>query len=102
MNTCLPNILNHDLKIDCPYKSEEIKDREVSYNSICFVNSNSLSYLITNMHYAGKLCSESYCPVGQYLCHQDKHCIAIDLVCDGIHHCYFGDDEYNCGEEYLI
>ena len=44
-------------------------------------------------------CTKSTCPKGQYLCHYKAHCINIELICDGINHCYQGDDEIDCGKQ---
>lgn len=37
------------------------------------------------------------CSKGEYLCHYDGYCINIQMICDGISHCYHGDDELDCG-----
>lgn len=47
-------------------------------------------------------CSLQECEKGQYLCNSKSHCIDIELICDGINHCYHGDDEFNCGKNKLF
>lgn len=44
----------------------------------------------------------SNCSKGQYFCHGDGYCINIDMICDGISHCYQGDDEHDCSRFFLL
>lgn len=46
-------------------------------------------------------CKTKSCPPGEYLCHSAYYCIPSDLMCDGIKHCYLGDDEMLCGNLYF-
>lgn len=45
-----------------------------------------------------EFCIRIQCPPGEYLCRTVNYCITVDLFCDGIKHCYQGDDEVNCGQ----
>lgn len=38
------------------------------------------------------------CKKGEYLCKIIKFCISLKFVCDNINHCYYSDDEDNCGK----
>lgn len=60
---------------------------------------SSLGYPQTNLFLKGQSTwKEPKCLKGEYLCHYNKYCIQIQMVCDGISHCYQGDDEYDCGK----
>lgn len=52
--------------------------------------------LLRNGLYGKKTCKRTQCPQNFYLCYQEHYCISIELICDGIKHCYMGDDEINC------
>lgn len=43
------------------------------------------------------LCLERRCRIGEYKCQIAGYCINIRLICDGIIHCPYGEDEENCG-----
>lgn len=43
-------------------------------------------------------CRREQCEKGQYLCRLNSYCIDIELICDGISHCFHGDDENDCGK----
>lgn len=69
----------------------------------CFFNFSSTGYPITDLfRYDQTSCSKEGCPRGQYSCYSNLYCIDIELLCDGISHCYHGDDEMNCGCSILL
>lgn len=41
-------------------------------------------------------CKKKNCDNGEFLCNHLKFCISIDLVCDGINHCFYNEDESFC------
>lgn len=41
-------------------------------------------------------CEKKICAAGYYLCKYDGYCIDSTLLCDGIKHCLYGDDEEIC------
>lgn len=47
-------------------------------------------------------CENTKCLKYDYKCKIRGYCIPLSLVCDGITHCHFGDDEENCGNSYLM
>lgn len=44
-----------------------------------------------------KNCLNNICHIGEYKCKSEEICISVKLVCDGVEHCFMGDDEMNCG-----
>lgn len=42
-------------------------------------------------------CSKVKCNFGEYSCNYYEICISVELICDGIKHCPFNDDEEHCG-----
>lgn len=59
-----------------------------------------MNHIVTNHFRTEKPCNRLTCPPGFYLCHRDNYCISSEFLCDGIHHCYLGDDEINCGSRH--
>lgn len=94
---CISNELRNDGKIDCSIKNEE---KGIIEHKNCGMEVSSMGYMITNL-FSAISCSEKHCARGQYLCYHDRYCISIELICDGISHCYFGDDEYDCSWFFL-
>lgn len=41
------------------------------------------------------------CEEGQYKCQRNGYCLDSILICDGIRHCTFGDDEQDCSMDKL-
>ena len=49
-----------------------------------------------------KDCRNEKCSPGEYLCKRYPYCINSDMICDGVKHCLYGDDEFFCGKETSI
>lgn len=96
--SCFPKKVKTDGKIDCQEELETSK----RISTKCFFDETSMGYALTDLHQIKKECELTTCDQGQYLCYWYNYCISIELICDGIHHCYFGDDEYNCGTFFLL
>lgn len=112
-----------DLKFDCPGGNDEFCGENVNfkpYKEICDslisrylrkeTNSSEilpkLDYTTTGkskylLHYPFKFFKNAKnsinCLPNEYSCRFTKICIRIDNICDSILHCYYGDDEYECG-----
>lgn len=68
-------------------------------DSHCFLEYNSMGYLKSYVQYPYKSlhsCNKKKCTNGQFFCSQLKFCISIELVCDGINHCIYNEDELEC------
>lgn len=80
------------------YYDNNREDCLVTFNNIlkpCTLYQYSTG-LLKNYLYAKTVCNLSQCPPNTYMCYRENYCISIDLICDGIKHCYLGDDEINC------
>lgn len=56
--------------------------------------------ILSKIHYPYnhlKDCTHMKCEPGEYKCKIFSYCIPIDKVCDGLNHCWYGDDEISCG-----
>lgn len=69
-------------------------------NTRCKIKYDSQGNLLTKPHYPFhdlENCQNFNCPPHYYKCRSFGYCIPIENYCDGLNHCYLGDDEINCG-----
>lgn len=81
-------------------------DQTVKQNSdigqSCFFNLSFMGFPITDLFRDDLACENKKCLKGQYMCYSNSYCIDIELLCDGVSHCLYGDDEINCGENFFF
>lgn len=46
-------------------------------------------------------CYKTSCEPGEFLCPFYEFCLSVELVCDGINHCFLNEDESFCGNKKL-
>lgn len=119
MDRCVPIWFVGDGKADC---SDETDESDYSFSLLpdifilfatvyaknfsiwnniskqCFFNTTSTGYPFTNLfNRVDFSCYNNNCSQGQYLCRSSEYCIDIEHICDGVKHCFQGDDEIDCG-----
>lgn len=94
-----------DFRVECQENSETIRcsDYDNLYKKLCVLRYSSLDVPLTRNYFPFLELVDcpkynKTCDVGQFLCPFYKYCIPIQLVCDGINHCFFNEDEVNCGK----
>lgn len=71
----------------------------------CTLKYTSLNKLLTKTKFPFfelENCQNVSCKIGEYRCREKHYCIPINKICDGIFHCYFGDDENLCSKNKII
>lgn len=122
-NNCLTESQLCDLKPDCSYAKEEhvhcpdklfnneVGDCEFSSNfnekenKNCEIRLNLFGVMKKKAHslfIKRSMCKNPKCKKGYYVCAVTHYCIYIKHVCDGISHCFHGDDELGCSWVILI
>lgn len=104
---CVRKSFQCNFRRDCP-KYEDEKTCKLTVQNVlendnrdkhCRIKYSSLNELLTFVHFPYlqlKNCRLN-CSKSEYKCLFDNYCIPIDRVCDGLVHCYHGDDELSCG-----
>lgn len=65
----------------------------------CYVAYNSMGSLNKSIVFPFQTiygCNKNKCGKGHFLCSQLKFCIEMEMVCDGLNHCYNNEDETGC------
>lgn len=65
--------------------------------NVCTLKRTTLGERNLKPYFHLKVCSKTHCRNGEFLYSHFKFCLSIDLVCDGINHCFMNEDEYFCG-----
>ena len=47
-------------------------------------------------------CHKKSCSAGEFLCNRLQFCISLELLCDGINHCLYNEDEQFCSLQYTF
>ncbi|CAD5126378.1 DgyrCDS14519 [Dimorphilus gyrociliatus] len=79
---------------------EICKSVENLKSNSCEVVYTSMGNLLTRVHFpysSLENCNRKSCEMGKYLCNKVGYCISIKQICDGIVHCVYHDDEFDCG-----
>ncbi|CAD5121128.1 DgyrCDS9667 [Dimorphilus gyrociliatus] len=91
--------------VECDKKFDSILSERYqnvnNYKKKCSLKYNSVGNLDVRVREPFSLikyCDREKCLKGEYLCQSSRYCISIEQVCDGINHCWYGDDEFNCSE----
>lgn len=99
-NECTPITEMCKLEKKCDVKAMEICKSSNEINETkCVLNYDSFDRLKTIVNYPFMQlydCEKTSCEAGEYLCPGKKFCISIELICDGINHCFYNEDEMNC------
>lgn len=91
------------MRYDCRHSTDEESCIDF-YHDIyfpCYLYFDTLKFLMTKTHFPYfelYKCNKTECLPGYFLCSYLKFCIQTSLVCDGINHCLFNEDEINCGK----
>lgn len=83
---------------DCPTKFDETFENIEDYgiNDNCIFQENSLGFAQSIHLYSKDSCISTSCEEGLYKCYRQNYCISIELICNGLNECFFGDDEVDC------
>ncbi|CAD5126793.1 DgyrCDS14836 [Dimorphilus gyrociliatus] len=102
---CLQKGLQCNLKKDCQGYEDELDCSTLHCRKenphYCNIQYSSTGFLSNGTGFPillKKLCLDRSCQKEQYKCFYEGYCIGIELVCDGINHCLYGDDELDCGK----
>lgn len=96
--------------VDCPESDDEISCSiaKVTNSSakleigdkLCRVTYDSRhAFGRTNIYEKLLSCETTICDKNEYKCFLYGYCITVNLICDGVNHCPYGDDEMNCNEK---
>lgn len=81
---------------------DENIDNTVNFKSQkCLLDVFSTNFIKSSI-FLLKQCNTISCPPSFFLCRNEGYCISIELVCDGINHCFLEDDEKGCGEKLFL
>lgn len=69
---------------------------ELEYCNLAYDSLGFLKYHVGFSYNNFLTCEKEKCHKGQFLCRQMKFCISLALVCDGINHCFYNEDERGC------
>lgn len=72
---------------------------QISYGFPCILDYDSLGIIKNPINFPYLTlynCKNEKCEKGEFLCNNLKFCISVELICDGINHCYTNEDEMNC------
>lgn len=105
-NICINKLKTCDFIADCGNNRDESCDHfPIDHNiEYCKFGYNSLDEPKTIVHFPYLSlfnCSKKICSKGYFLCSKFQFCIDIKLVCDGINHCFFNEDEQNCSKSLI-
>ncbi|CAD5113413.1 DgyrCDS2584 [Dimorphilus gyrociliatus] len=91
----------NDLK-DHIIRNYYARHKHLSKNTTqCRVEYDSLNQALTKANYPFEEllnCTNAKCKIGDYQCKNVNYCVPVQYVCDKVVHCYWGDDEEDCGE----